>query len=434
MFLNITIENFRSIKEPVTLDMEAMGQVSELKDNLIDKTKYKLLKSAVIYGANGSGKSNVVKALVFVINFVRHSIDKQEGDLIKGFNPFLLAVGYDSKPSSFELEFLIDETKYRYGFEVSQKNINAEWLFSLPKGKRKEVELFAREGQNIEVNKKSYNEGLKLEDKVRSNSLFLSVCAQFNGETSKQVMSFFNRIEVLSGDLKSFLFNRNFTPNYIKDLDHYQTVLSALQQADFGIENIIEVQPFVNKLPKNIPDDLPDDLMDKLKSTKMLMTERKRFDAEGVEVGIAKLLFDDAESAGTQKYFYLLGRILDTLQKGNVLCTDELEASLHPKLTSNIIRMFHDKGINKNGAQLIFTTQDTNLLSSDLFRRDQIYFTEKNSRAETDLYSLAEFKFDDNSTVRKDARYEKGYLKGRYGAIPFMGDLEFMKLFAEQGE
>ena len=247
-------------------------------------------------------------------------------------------------------------------------------------------------------------------------------------------MSFFNRIEVLSGDLKSFLFNRNFTPNYIKDLDHYQTVLSALQQADFGIENIIEVQPFVNKLPKNIPDDLPDDLMDKLKSTKMLMTERKRFDAEGVEVGIAKLLFDDAESAGTQKYFYLLGRILDTLQKGNVLCTDELEASLHPKLTSNIIRMFHDKGINKNGAQLIFTTQDTNLLSSDLFRRDQIYFTEKNSRAETDLYSLAEFKFDDNSTVRKDARYEKGYLKGRYGAIPFMGDLEFMKLFAEQGE
>ena len=114
MFLNITIENFRSIKEPITLDMESMGQVSELKDNLADRLKYKLLKSAVIYGANGSGKSNVVRALAFVINFVRHSIDKQEGNPIKGFNPFILAVGYESKPSFFELEFLIDETKYRY--------------------------------------------------------------------------------------------------------------------------------------------------------------------------------------------------------------------------------------------------------------------------------------------------------------------------------
>ena len=432
MLLNITVENFRSIKEPITLDMEAMGQVSELKDNLVAKSRYKLLKSAVIYGANGSGKSNVLKALAFVINFVRHSINSQEDELINGITPFMLSVGNESKPSFFELEFLIDETKYRYGFEVSQKKINAEWLFSLPKSKRKDIELFTREEQNIEVHKNNFKEGLKLEDKVRTNSLFVSVCAQFNGEISKKVMSFFNRIDLLSGD--SNIIDRNFTPNYIKDLDNYQTVISALQQVDFGIENIIEEQPFATKLPNNIPADFPDALKEQMKSAKMLMTERKRFNSEGVEVGTAKFLFDDAESAGTKKYFYLFGRIQYTLEKGNVLCIDELEASLHPKLTLNIIRMFHDKDINKSGAQLIFTTHDTNLLSSGVFRRDQIYFTEKNNRAETDLYSLAEFKFEDNSTVRKDANYEKNYLKGRYGAIPFLGDLEFMKLFPEEGE
>ena len=432
MLLNFTVENFRSIKEPITLDMEAMGQVSELKNNLVAKSRYKLLKSAVIYGANGSGKSNIVKALVFVINFVRHSINRQEGDIIQGINPFILAVGYESKPSFFELEFSIDETKYRYGLEVSQKEVHAEWLFSLPKSKRKEILLFVRETQDIEVHKNNFKEGLKLEDKVRTNSLFLSVCAQFNGEISKRVMGYFNRIDVLSGD--SNLIDRNFTPNFIKDLDNYQTVISALQQADFGIENIIEEQPFAGKLPNTIPTNLPDELKDKLKSAKILMTERKRFDAQGVDVGTAKLAFNDAESAGTQKYFYLFGRIQDTLQKGNVLCIDELEASLHPKLTFNIIRMFHDKEINKGGAQLIFTTHDTNLLSSGLFRRDQIYFTEKNRRAETDLYSLAEFKYEDNSAVRKDANYERNYLKGRYGAIPFLGDLEFMKLFADKGE
>ena len=432
MLLNITIENFRSIKEPITLDMEAMGQVSELKDNLVAKSKNKLLKSAVIYGANGSGKTNIIKALVFVIIFVRHSINRQEGDIIKGITPFMLSADNESKPSFFELEFLIDETKFRYGFEVCSNKVNAEWLFYLPKGRRKDIELFSREEQSIEVQKNKFSEGLKLEDKVRTNSLFLSVCAQFNGEISKKIINFFNRVEVVSSDLSRI--DRNFTPNFIKDSNNYQTAISALQQADFGIENIIEEEPFATKLPNNIPADFPDALKDKLKLTKVLFSERKRYNVDGEEVGTAKLLFDDAESAGTQKYFYLFGRIQDTLQKGNVLCMDELDTSLHPKLTFNIIRMFHDKEINKNGAQLIFTTHDTNLLSSELFRRDQIYFTEKNNKAETDLYSLAEFKFDDNSTVRKDANYEKNYLKGRYGAIPFMGNLEFMKLFANKGE
>lgn len=431
MLINFTVANFRSIKDRVTLDMESMGQVSEFKDNVTDQTRYKLLKSAVIYGANGSGKSNIIKALTFMIKFVHNSIRSQEGDPILGVESFLLSEKNSLQPSFFEVEFLIDETKYRYGLEVSQKEIHAEWLFSLGKGKRKERELFLRESQGIEVHKRNFQEGVKLEEKAHKNALFLSVCAQFNGTISKAIIQAFKNMDVISGIEDRNL--RNFTSNFMKAPQNYQTIIAALQQADFGIENIIEEQAFVNKMPNNLPPDLPAHIKSGIQTATILFSERKRFNDEGEETSTIKLPFDASESDGTQKYFHLLGPIQDTLQKGKLLCVDELDTKLHPKLTLNIIRMFHDKEINKNGAQLIFATHDTNLLSSGLFRRDQIYFTEKNHIAATDLYSLAEFKLQDNSTVRKDANYEKNYLRGRYGAIPFMGSLGFMESFNEEG-
>ena len=431
MLINFTVANFRSIKDRVTLDMESMGQVSELKDNVTEKPRCKLLKSVVIYGANGSGKSNIIKALTFMINFVHNSIRSQEGDPILGVESFLLSEEDSVNPSFFEVEFLIDETKYRYGIEVSQKEIHAEWLFSLAKGKRKESELFLRESQAIEVHKRNFKEGRKIEEKAHKNALFLSVCAQFNGAISKEIIKAFKSMAVISGIEDRNL--RNFTSNFMKAPENSQAIITALRQADFGIENILEEQPFAEKMPNNLPADLPDDIKNNIQATKILFSERKRFNAEGEETTTIKFPFDNAESAGTKKYFHLLGPIQDTLQQGKLLCVDELDARLHPKLTLNIIRMFHDREINKHGAQLIFATHDTNLLSSGLFRRDQIYFTEKNNVAATDLYSLAEFKLQDNSTVRKDANYEKNYLRGRYGAIPFMGSLDFMESFNEKG-
>lgn len=430
MLINFTVENFRSIKDRVTLDMEAMGQVSELQENVIKASRYKLLKSAVIYGANGSGKSNIIKALGFMIDFVHNSIRTQGGDPILGVEPFLLSEHDGLQPSFFEIEFLIDNTKYRYGFEVTGKEVHAEWLFSLSKGKRTERELFLRESQEIEVHKTNFKEGIKLEEKVRDNALFLSVCAQFNGTVSKEIIDFFKNMNVISGIEDKNL--RNFTSDFMKEANNAHEIILALQQADFGIENIFEEQPFVDKMPNNLPPDLSDKVIEDIQATKMLFAERKRFNLEGEELAPIKLLFDHTESAGTQKYFHLLGPIQDTLQQGRLLCVDELDARLHPKLTLNIIRMFHNKEINKNGAQLIFATHDTNLLSAGLFRRDQIYFTEKNNVAATDLYSLAEFKLQDNSSVRKDANYEKNYLRGRYGAIPFMGSLGFMESFNKQ--
>ena len=259
------------------------------------------------------------------------------------------------------------------------------------------------------------------------------MCAQFNGEISKSLIHFFKQVSIISGIEDRSL--REFTSNHIKDASNYKTIISSLQQADFGIEGILKEKPFESKLPNNLPDNFPDHLKSQLKKTEVLFSERNRYDSSGNVYGKAKFSFDDAESAGTQKYFHLLGPIQDTLSNGRILVIDELDARLHPKLTLNIIRMFHDSSINTKGAQLIFTTHDSNLLSSKQFRRDQILFTEKNNFAATDLYSLAEFKLENSKSVRKDASYAKDYLKGRYGAIPFIGSLQFMdNLPSREGE
>ncbi len=431
MLISFTVENFRSIKECITLDLQAVGQVSELKENVIETPKLNLLKSAVIYGANGSGKSNIIKAIAFFTNFIHNSIRQQEGEPISDVVPFLLSDDSQrNKPSFFEVELFIDSDKYRYGFEVSSEKVHAEWLYLLPNKKRKERELFLREDEEIEVFSKNFDEGLGLEEKTRNNALFLSVCAQFNGIISKSLIHFFKRIGVISGIEDRHL--RNFTSDFIKKKNNYETIIKSLQQADFGIEKIYEEKPFESELPKNLPEDFPDEFKDQLKSVTALFTERKRFNSTGQECGYARLSFDDAESAGTQKYFHLLGPIQDTLKSGEIIIVDELDARLHPKLTLNIVRMFHDPIINCKGAQLIFATHDTNLLSSGEFRRDQILFTEKNRSSSSDLYSLAEFKLDNETKVRKDARFKKDYLKGRYGAIPFMGSLEFLKKLHQQ--
>ncbi|EDM26134.1 abortive infection protein, putative [Lentisphaera araneosa HTCC2155] len=419
MLLSFTVGNFCSIKEPVTLDMQSMGQVSELKDNVIVSGQNKLLRSTVIYGANGSGKSNVIEAMSFCKNYVRDSIRNQEGDKVKDLVPFLLGDEKGEDPSFFEVEFLIGTSKYRYGFELNRESIVGEWLYVLPEKKRKERELFVRDNEIIEVSK-SFKEGKDLEDKTRDNALFLSVCAQFNGAVSKEVLTFFRNFNVISG-INDDNYS-GYTSSFIENDSNRKLVLDSLNQIGLGIETIVDEELTEERLPHDLPEKIKQHLLE----TKVLFFERSRYDDKGKKCGSVKIPLSGGESAGTQKYFHLMGPLHDTLTNGKVLVIDELDARLHPKLTLNIIRMFHDPQINNKGAQLIFATHDTNLLASRQFRRDQIYFTEKNNISATELYSLAEVK------VRKDASFEKDYLIGRYGAIPFMGGLEFIKQFSDE--
>ena len=402
MLIEFSVGNFLSIKDRQTLRLDA-SSISEHREQLIDAGRYKLLRSAVIYGANASGKSNILKAIEAMNRIVTTSVARSSTAEIE-IEPFLLSTETESAPSHFEILFLIDGVRYRYGFEADQKEVKAEWLFM----SRKEYEkpLFSREQDSIEVFK-DFNEGKGLEGKTRDNALFLAVCDQFNGAIAKRILSWFNQLISISGLSHESL--RKITVQNI-ERNPSPDLMVFLGQADIGFNEIgigRESSPFYPK----------EEHLLKIETT------HPKYDKEQKLAGYVGFDLDKNESAGTNKLFDLSGPIFDVIQAGGILVVDELDAKLHPLMTQAIIRLFNNPESNPNNAQLIFATHDTNLLSGKLFRRDQIYFTEKDQYGATSLYSLVEYQEEDGSKVRKDRSFEEDYIRGRYGAIPFIGDL-----------
>ncbi len=421
MLLQFTLGNYKSIKDPTTLNMIAVNPIKEFSsENIINVDRYSFLKSAVIYGANASGKSNLLDGLNFIRWFVINSSKESQIDDEIEVEPFLLNKAVSKEPSSFELSFLINNAKYRYGVELNNEQVISEYL--LKSTKIKENPLFIRDADGIEVFKE-FKEGKGLEDKTRNNALFLSVVSQFNGQISGEIIKWFKSYNVISG-LRDHRYE-GFTASLFKDEKLKKQIVDLITQADLGISEI-EVNDFLIS-----KDTLPDDMPDELKKTILKENEgsvgynidtfHKVYDDNDQESGIAKFDFDDQESEGTKKFFRLAGPILDTLQKGKILVIDELDARLHPLLTRQIVRLFNSQKFNSKGAQLIFATHDTNLLSACTFRRDQIWFAEKDHFGSTEVYSLADYILP-KGKVRKDASFEKDYMQGKYGAIPFLGN------------
>ena len=423
MLIQFTVSNYLSIKEPATLNMLAVKPIKEYtEENVFEIDRYSLLKSAVIYGANASGKSNILKAMRFFKSFVVNSAKETQVDEIINVTAFKLSSETESLASSFEASFLVDGVKYRYGFDLDEKSIKTEWL--LYSTKIKEYPLFIRDGQLIEVFK-DFKEGKGLQDKTRKNALFLSVVAQFNGDKSKAIIRWFNEFNMISGvDDRRF---EGFTAGLFEDNRYKNLIMNLMSDADLGFTdiNVFDVEITSDSLPKDMPDELKNILLKEAKGKRGydIETFHEKFDENGNVESLVRFDFDDEESEGTKKYFRLAGPILDTLEDGGVIIIDELDARLHPTLTKSIVKLFNNQKINRRNAQLIFATHDTNLLSSCMFRRDQIWFTEKRKNGSTDLYSLAEYKLE-RGKVRKDASFEKDYIKGRYGAIPYVGDFE----------
>jgi uncharacterized protein len=420
MILEFSVKNYRSIKELQTLSMIASpvkSRNAELDINNVFQIsdKLSLLKSVAIYGANGSGKSNLVKALITMLVYIEKSFQDDEiGKRI--IEPFAFDRSSFQEPTFFQLVFLSNKTKYRYGFEVKAGKVRSEWLFGTP-GK-KEVYYFTREGEQIQINEDKFSEGKGLETKTSLTNLFINVCKAFNGTVSKQIIDYFKNNILISAGVNDTGF-RGTTLALMKDEVIKQKILTLLNEADFGIQGITNKHINAGDLPEGTKIDIS-----KLTSEKLefLLSKRPVFDENGKEIGTRELLMDSQESDGTLKFFNYSGAILDTLEDGGALIIDEFDARLHPLLTKKLVKMFNSPVSNKKNAQLIFVTHDTNLLDNSLLRRDQIYFTEKNKRSETVLYSLADFK-----GIRNDASYEKDYIKGKYGAIPFLGNFE--KLF-----
>ncbi|MBP6826106.1 MAG: ATP-binding protein, partial [Saprospiraceae bacterium] len=387
---------------------------SEYRENLIPAGKYNLLRSAAIYGANASGKSNLLKALVAMRENIMNSVRLSSTSEID-LSPFILSSITENKPSYFEIIIQIAETKYRYGFEADRHNIHAEWLFEAKL--EKEKVLFIRENNTISRGK-TFSEGNGLEQKTKQNTLFLSVCDQFNGEISSKMIKWFSSWSSAVDDFY-FLYSDK-THQLFQELSNKESILRLIKQFDLGIDDIRIKQEEVNQPSVFSVFVSPSEIKRQVDRVYAIHT---KYDNSEIPIGSVELRMEEAESSGTNKLFNLSGFIFNCLNQGSLLVADELDAKLHPLMTRAIVRLFNDPQSNPNNAQLIFATHDTNLLSYGNFRRDQIYFTEKDQYGASDLYSLAEFKEEGNGKVRKDRSFQKDYIQGRYGAVPFIGDL-----------
>ncbi len=420
MLIEFSVGNYRSFKDTVTFSMvtaDIAVENQELNQNNtipIDE-ELTLLKSAAIYGANSSGKSNFIKALAFMKWFmINSSKETQSTDEIEVEN-FALSTETENKPSFFELVFLIENVKYKYGFKATKEKIISEWLYYVPK--KKEFKLFTRTQEKISSNKR-YSE-IELEKITRTNALFLSVSAQFNVKIAEKILQWLtHNLNIVSGLNDANLFNYTLQSLSINKLE----IIKLFKKLDLAITDlkIEETNITFDSLPEKIPLELKKLILKNSQGkATSIQTLHKKYNEKGEFV--SETLFDlqEQESEGTQKVFAISGALIDTLNQGKILIFDEFDARLHPLISRAILQLFNSLENNLKNAQLIFTTHDTNLLDSKLFRRDQIWFTEKNRYGSTDLYSLVEYK------IANDASFESDYIKGKYGAIPYIGNLIF---------
>jgi uncharacterized protein len=419
MLIEFSVGNYKSFRDVETFSMVATkikAKDSEVDENNTFKIDddLSLLKSAAIYGANASGKSNFATALRFMRKFViESSRETQSVDSIP-VEEFRLNSNNNGKPAFFEIVFLLDEKQYRYGFEVNSQEVISEWLFYVPTVK--EFKLFERRNGKI-ISSQKFKAGKGLAKITRNNALFLSVTAQFNSSVSKRILQWFSQFNIISGLNDS---TRDFTALCIQKDLYKDDILKFIKRLDLGINDIeIEETKLTKDSFPNMPEDLRKAILEHTVTDRFgVKTFHKKYNEEGKQIGLEVFDIDKHESEGTKKLFSLAGPLIDTLKRGKILFIDEFDARLNTLITREIVKLFNSNEANSKNAQIIFTTHYTNLLTNKLFRRDQIWFVEKDKTEATHLHSLAEYK------VRNDASFENDYIQGRYGAIPFIGDLK----------
>lgn len=373
-----------------------------------------LLRSAAIYGANASGKSNIVKAIREMNWFVLNSAKALGPEELIDAEPFLFDSVSKNEPSEFYVDFVSRNVRYQYGFTLTKERVLEEWLFAYPNGR---AQTWFERTYDHESGTYVYSRDTNLAGKksvwketTRDNALFLSTAIMLNSKQLKPVYDWFDTT------LKGVGFNGidpTYTASVIVEHDMKDEVLEFLKKADLGIEDLeAETKDFdYSSLPAEIPDDIKKIMMEKLGDVKHIDIKTGHKD----DAGNIEYIDLSSESDGTQRIFALAAPIMDVLKNGYVLVIDELHNSLHPNLVKHLVSLFNNPEKNKKNAQLIFTTHETSILSQDIFRRDQIWFCEKNEDSSTHLYSLSEFK------VRKGVEnIERNYLSGKYGALPFV--------------
>ncbi len=422
MLIDFSFKNYRAFKDQQTISLVASSDKELIQntislDNLQD---IKLLRSLVIYGANASGKTTVLDALNFCRTLVVNSARYTPEQSIE-VNPFLLDNESKGEPVEFEFSFIQDNVRYQYGFKVTQKQVLEEWLISYPRGRaRKLYQRICHDGKN-NYSFSSYLKGEKekLIELTGPTALFLSVGATFNNQQLLKVYKWFSEklvgVKASKIDLGLFLhaMNKSNFKSWVREF---------IKFSDLGITDISIVEEDL-KLNK-IPHDAPEVVVKFFEFVKDWAEDQKQEGARSLSVKFLHQIGDnlvpfslDDESEGTKQLLALSLPIINALTKGQILFIDEINSSLHPLLVQSIVNLFQNPEINVLNSQLIFNTHDVSLLDKSLFRRDQIWFTEKDSKGASHIYSLLDF------SPRKQEALGKGYLQGRYGAIPFIGEL-----------
>jgi uncharacterized protein len=413
MILEFTVRNFRSIRDEAKLSFVATNNKELETSNLIDTglaTIPKVISSAVIYGANASGKSNLILALLHLKILVATSFAGMKPGQPLPFDPFKLELASVSQPTELEVTFLLNGIRHQYGYAFNTERITEEWLhvYVNPKPQAWFHRKFDVEAKEDKYTYSPYLKGDKeiWQKATRPNALFLSTAAQHNSEQLLSIYRWFSENIVILPMGHSFPSDQ--TVSCLEDANRRAMVVSLMTASDVGITNIyLEKRQVINQNFKIKSDGSIDATQAPAEVTVPLFIHQSK------ERGV---LFDlQSESQGTQRFFNLLGPIIDILQKGKTLLVDELDSSLHPLLVRRIVEMFHNPELNTQGAQLLFTTHDTSLLDApNLLRRDQVWFTEKGADHATTLMPLTEF------SPRKGEALERGYLMGRYGAVPML--------------
>ena len=417
MLIEFSVQNFLSFRDLACLSL-VKGSGSELENtNVISHTTPSapsVLRSAAIYGPNAAGKSNLIKALQVMRKIVLKSASETQAGEPLSITPFLLDEESTTQPCEFEIHFISEGVRYQYGFAATRERITEEWLLAYPKGRPQrwidrqyDVENRTYVWRTLDklVGKKQL-----WQESTRPNALFLSTAIQLNNQQLQPVFKWFSKI------LRVVEFGR-WHPGYSTQLCKQEAarkkIVDFLTVADIDIDDIeLEEKKFhISMLSDELPDSIIGELAEELKEESFVDVKTVHLLDSGKKVVFG--LPD--ESDGTQKIFALSGPWLDTLEHGYLLVIDELHDNLHPVIVEFLITLFHNPKTNPRNAQLVFTTHDTSILDQDIFRRDQIWFCEKNQSRSTVLFPLTDFR-----PRKKVENLERRYLSGRYGALPYI--------------
>lgn len=423
MLIEFKFGNFRSFRDEAVLSMEAMG-LGRLKNCLISYNSMKLIPSVAIYGKNGGGKSNVIRAFWLAVQFIKNAQRTQHENAKIPVKPFLLNDYSKDEPTFFEFTYVLDNVKYIYGFSATKEKIFSEYLYHSPKGQKATV--FTRTEQKFTFTEEKAKRKL-ISEAVAPNQLFFSVACTMNDADCMRAMKWFREYVFFSRDYADI---PEQLLEYSNDKNMLATISGYAKAADLGIEKMeFEFKDEVVKdfeSEKNIPEEIRFALtafMQNLKENSNISEiglQKSEVRATSYHNGINKngiktsfTLDLSDESDGTRKLMSIAPAIESVLNNGGIVLVDELEKELHPMLVNYIVAKFQSKTSNPNGAQLIFTTHNTELLNMELMRKDQLYFADKNRKdGASELYSIGDFSTKTADNIRK------GYLAGKYGATP----------------